>query len=69
MVAHVPLMVQAVALAPPTWLDVLLQMKKSEVRRAWISMPDGSTSIMDFEIRSFSVIHADGTAVDIDASQ
>jgi hypothetical protein len=63
---HVPLMVQAIDLAPDTWREVLLQMKRGEVRRAWITMPDGTTTIMDFEIRSCSVIRPDGTAVNID---
>ena len=62
---HVPLMVQAIDLAPPTWRAVLLQMKKGEIRRAWIKMPDGETTIMDFEIRSFNVIHGDGTATEV----
>lgn len=66
---YVPLMVQAMDLAPATWAQVLTQMRKGEVRRAWIEMPDGSTDIIDFEIRSFSVIRPDGTAVDIERSE
>lgn len=62
---YVPLMVQAVDLAPDTWRAVLLQMKRGEVRRAWITMPDGTITIMDFEMRSFSAIRPDGTAVNV----
>jgi hypothetical protein len=58
-------MVQALDLAPATWQEVLLRMKKGEIRRAWIKMPDGHTTVMDFELRSFSVIHADGTATEV----
>lgn len=63
---HVPLMVQAIDLAPTTWRDVLVQMRRGEVRRAWITMPDGTTTIMDFEVRSISRIAPDGTAANID---
>jgi hypothetical protein len=63
---HVPLMVQAVDLAPATWQAVLLTMRRGEVRRAWIEMPGGDVTIMDFEIRSFSRIGPDGKAVSVD---
>jgi hypothetical protein len=63
---HVPLMVQAIDLAPKNWRDVLLQMRRGEVRRAWITMPNHTTTIMDFEIRSISRITPDGTAVNVD---
>lgn len=62
---HVPLMVQAIDLARPAWRAVLLKMTNGEVRRAWITAPDGSTSIIDFEIRSFAAVRPDGTAVEI----
>lgn len=65
---HAPLVVQAIDLAPPAWQEVLLQMKLGEVRRAWIAMPDGKTAIMDFEVRSFSVVRPDGTAVPVERS-
>lgn len=63
---HVPLMVQAVDLAPATWQAVLLMMRRGEVRRAWIEMPGGNLTIMDFEIRSFSRIGPDGKAASVD---
>ena len=63
---HVPLMVQAIDLAPPTWQAVLLTMRRGEVRRAWIEMPGGDVTIMDFEIRSFSRIGPDGEATNVE---